>query len=605
MKIDAERTIAGLRRWFPAVDGASRRRLLWFLLSSVAACATGFALVPPTLAEKLIVAGGYPYLLLVFVLFVALATRLAGTWRRVRKGVLGGDPRLLAVAAGCTLFAVASDEFGHKILFDEYVIQGTAWHLHAAKEVGAPVRAYDIAGTWTAIDTYLDKRPYFFAFLLSLWHDLSGYRVTNVFFLNTVLAAACIGLTGWVALALTRRRAAAALAMVLLATIPLFGQNATGAGLETLNLTMIVAVAAAGILCLRAPHEPDRQSLLVIAAVLLAQSRYESVLFVVPVAAIVLIAWRRAGRVVLPWPVIVAPLLLVPYAWHSRVVDANPQLWELRAGESARFGWRNVSGNLEGAWEFFRSVSPEQPGSLAVVLLGFAGAASLVGLILRGRRVVASPEASAVAWIGLGVAGHFCVLLFYYWARFDEPVTARFALPSLLMLSLLAAVAVRILSDRGWPVSRLAFGIWALWLVVIAGPVYAQRLYASRNLVLQEVEWELAEVRSRPGPVLVLTSKATLPHLLHRVPALHLSLARLRGAEIAWHLERGTFREVLVSQVIRPTTAEGDAAVDPADHLPESFRLEPIERKRFGARWVRLSRLVSVEPATSEARPSD
>ena len=281
----SEWTVSGFRRWFPVWDGASRRRLYWFSLSATFAVAVGFALVPPALAENLIVAGGYYYLLLVFALFVWLLARVASaSWRGRRMP--SGTLRLLTVAAGCTLFAAASDEFGHKILFDEYVIQGTAWHVHATKEVGAPVRAYDIAGTWTAIDTYLDKRPYFFAVLLSLLHDVSGYRVANAFFLNLVLASACISLTGWIAFALTRRRDAAALAMVLLATTPLFGQNATGAGVEMLNLTMIAVVAAAGILCLRAPSDPDRQSLLVIAALLLAQSRYESVLFVAPVAAI-------------------------------------------------------------------------------------------------------------------------------------------------------------------------------------------------------------------------------------------------------------------------------------------------------------------------------
>lgn len=580
-------------------------RVAAMVLSCATAVILGFVVVSPDRAERLIVEWGYYYLLAVFALWLWIGRRVVADAFRERGFSVDVPGRLALVAAGCSLFALSSDDRGHKILFDEYVIQGTAWHLHATKEVGAPVRAYDIAGTWTTIDAYLDKRPFFYALLVSLAHDLTGYRLENAFLISSALAVFCVVLTGWIALALTGRRDASALAMVLLATTPLFGQNASGSGLEMLNLTMIAVVAASGIFCLRSPWDANRQSFLAVGAVLLAQSRYESALFTVPVAAILITAWRRAGRVSLPWPVICAPLLLIPYAWHGRVVDAKPQLWELREGDSARFAWRHLQGNLEGALEFFLSVAPEQPGSLALVLTGGLGAVLLLGHTLNARGRIRSAAPSALAWIGTGVAVHFVLILFYYWARFDEPVTARFALPTLLMLALLAAVGLRLIDRRSAWLARLPWAAWAVWMAMVALPTYAQRLYSQRNLVRHEIEWELSRVRERESPVLVLTSKATLPHLLHRIPALHLSMARLRGAEIAWHMERGTFREVLVSQVIRPITPQGSAGVDPADELPDGFRLETIERKRFGARWVRLSRLVAVEGTAAATRPAD
>lgn len=584
---------------------APRLRVFLLLLSATTSLAVGFMLVPPATAEKAIVGGGYFYILGVVVLWLLLVGRVAarsgpawrGEWRR---------PGLVPAAwLGLSVFAAASDVFAPKVLFDEPVVQGTSWHLHATKEVGTPVRAYDVAGTWTAIDVYLDKRPYLFPFLVSLGHDLTGHRPANAFALNALLAAVCLGLTGWIARRATGSRGAAVLAMALLATTPLFGQNATGAGLEMLNLTLIAGLAAAAILYLEAPEDPDRLSLLAVTAVLLAQSRYESVLFAIAAAGVILTGWWRARRVVVPRALLFVPLLFVPWAWHSRIVDSRPQLWELREGESARFSWRYVSGNLEGAWNFLRSAAPDQPGSLALVLLGGAGALALVLRLLGRPRKPAPAAAVGLAWIGLGVSAHFVLVQFYYWARLDEPVTARFALPSLLMLALLAAVSSRL---TPWPrplVLRASFALWVLWLAAAGGPAFAQRLYTERNLVRHEVEWELERVRSRPGPVLVITSKATLPYILERIPAVNLSVARLRGAELAWHMERGTFREVLVTQVVRPTTTDGDAAIDPSSALPERFRLEPIERKRFGARWVQLSRLIAVEPAPAEPRPAD
>lgn len=586
-------------RWWR--DAPARGRLLGLAGSAGLAVAGGFLLVSPARAEKWLVAGGYYYILGVFALGLYHGWRVLRARREVWLGWVRRPGWVSLALLTATLFAVWSDAFKHKVLFDEYVLQGTAWHMHATKEVGTPIRAYDIAGTWLAIDAFLDKRPFFFTFLVSLAHDLSGFRLENAFALNVALAFACLALTYWVVVALTGRRGPALLAVGLLATLPLFGQNATGASMELHNLAMIAVVAAAGILFLRAP-DADRLAWLVLTTVLLAQSRYESVLFVGPVAVVIALGWWRGRRIWLPWPAVAAPLLLVPYAWHSRVVDTKPVLWQLREGDTGRFGWQYVAGNLEGAGNFFFAVSPGQPNSLWLTLLGLAGAAWAAGwAMVRWRRdagwpVRISPAAAVTALMGAGVATNLGLLLFYYWSRFDEPITARFALPTCLGLAWLAGWWVGRLEQRGWPATRLAALGLGVWLMVWAAPAYARRLYTTQNLVMQEIEWELGQMRRQPGPILVITNKATMPYLLHRIPAINTTVARTRGPQLAWHLRAGTFRAVLVAQILRPTTAAGDAGIDADDVLPPEFRLEPIERKRFGMRWIRISRLVAVAP---------
>jgi hypothetical protein len=47
------------------------------------------------------------------------------------------------------------------------------------------------------IDTFLDKRPYFFSFLIALLHDLTGYRLENVFVLNAALTLATLAAVYW------------------------------------------------------------------------------------------------------------------------------------------------------------------------------------------------------------------------------------------------------------------------------------------------------------------------------------------------------------------------------------------------------------------------
>src|SRR5439155_5420808 len=141
-------------------------------------------------------------------------------------------------------------------------------------------------------------------------------------------------------------------------------------------------------------------------------------------------------------------------------------------------------------------------------------------------------------------------------------------LPFYFILALMAGWFVRAVASPRLPALRLAAAGLAVWLAVCGVPAYARRLYTSQNLVMRELYWELEQVAARPGPLLIVTSKATMPYLLQRIPAVNTGLARSRGPEIAWHMNQGTFHEVLVAQVYRPTSGKGEAVVDPDDVLP-------------------------------------
>lgn len=591
--------IRSLRQLLDLTGPVERRSLGLLILCSVAAIGAGFFFVSPATAETLISEGGYYYMLGLFALFVFYAKRVGMKRREVWVGWLrrpGWTGIGLVLATACVIWI---DPFKHKILFDEYVLQGTAFHMHATKEVRTVVRAYDIAGTWLPIGTFLDKRPYFFTFLVSLLHDLTGYRLANIFALNVALTPIFLGLVYWLGRVLTGSRGPALLAVALLATMPLLGQQATGAGMELHNLTMLTLVIALGVLYLRAPDE-DRLTLFVLSALLLSQSRYESVIFVLPTALIAIVGWLRAGRLILSWPIVFAPLLLVPYAWHSLVFSAKPMLWQLRPGETSRFSTAYLQGNLESAWNFFFNRSIELANSWYLSVLGVIG---IAWVIVRGwrwfrdpaRPVLSEPTVVLIAFGG-AIMGNLVMVMFYYWSRFDDVMASRFTLPTYLLLALLAALVVRALDKPRMPATRIAgFGL-AVWILVYCLPAISRRPYTDQNLVMHEVNWEHDIVAARPGPVLLLTNNSSIPFVLWRIPTLLVAVGAQRGEQISYHLKEGTFKEVLVAQSLRPTTARGDLGVDPDDALPENFKIETITQKRFGGRWLRISRLIAIEP---------
>src|SRR5262249_14356319 len=86
------------------------------------------------------------------------------------------------------------ETFGFKILMDEIMLLGTSMSMHLDKTVLVPVRGNDIQGTFVILDGMMDKRPLFFPFLVSLLHDLTGYRPANAFVLNGALTFVFLGL---------------------------------------------------------------------------------------------------------------------------------------------------------------------------------------------------------------------------------------------------------------------------------------------------------------------------------------------------------------------------------------------------------------------------
>ncbi len=577
-------------------DPPARKRLLLFGLSGALALALGFVLVTPHLAEVLIVNGGYYYMLGLFGLFGFYAVRVARARPAVWSGWLRRPGWPALAIAGATAFALWSDPFQHKVLFDEYVLQATAFHMHVTKEIGTVIRAYDFNGTWLPIDTFLDKRPYFFTFILSLVHDLVGYRIANVFFLNAGLTACFLSLVYWFGRELTSR-AGGLLVVVLLVTMPLFGQNATCAGMEMHNLTMLLLVMCLALLYLRAP-DADRLALLCLATVLLAQSRYESVIFVGPVAVVILAGWWRVRAVLLPWVAVVTPLLLIPYAWHNRYVSSVPLLWQLGEGQKTRFSTGYLAENLQNAYDFLFSFSNTYANSWYLAILGCAGLVYFLGCAIRWlRRRPALPAEQVVAVLfGAAIAGNFAMLMFYYWSRLTDSIAARFALPACVLFALAAAVLARRL-DRRFPATRAAFLGAGAFLLVAALPAMAHRLYTTQNLVMQEVDWEHDFVVPRGrGTLLFISNKSTIPWVLWKIPALINGVARQRGDQLRYHMTQGTFREIIVAQALRPTTPGGKFGVDPDDVMPENFQLETLAEKRFGGRMARLSRLVAVGP---------
>lgn len=547
---------------------------------------------------------GYFFLLAAFALWVAALWQL---WHRRADGVgLSRREWLLAgLAIGLlSLVAINAEAFRSKILYDEFVLQSTAFNMHYFRDTATMVRGYDILGVFLSTDSYLDKRPNFYPFLVALVHDLTGYRTANAYWLNAALLPVTLGLVYYLGRRLNGMRGGL-LAVLLLGSLPLLGQNATGSSMELLNITMLLAVVALGATYLRQPDD-TRLSALVLSAVLLAQTRYESAIYVAPVAVIILLGWWRERRIVLSWVAVLAPLLLLPYALQNKVLSNSKWMWELRDSQETRFSLDYFANNLRSAGEFFFNTNARLANSWPLAVLGFLALAWVLWRLLRARPspTVANADHTALLLLGLGMVTNTVLILFYYWSNLGDPIASRFSLPFHLVLAFAIVVAAAAI-DRRWPASLALLGGMTLFALGVTTSHQAQHLYS--YLGIDEVEWEKRYVAALPpGERLIITNKSTLPWLLVKTPSILIGRTRLVGDRLKYQLKRGTFREILVVQSLRPTTVEGDHQLVPEDRLPPGFTLVVMVEKRFGTKITRISRLVALDlPPESPPSPAN
>lgn len=571
---------------------ANRRLGLWLLsgwLAVVLACWT----IPNAFALRVVSAAGYWMVLLGFGLWVwALARSFGGErprdwWRRV-------DGFSVAVVFFGGVLLLAHERFGFKIIMDEVMLLGTSMAMHFDRTVLTPQRGNDIQGAFVIIEGILDKRPLFFPFLVSVVHDVSGYRPTNVFLVNGLLTFVFLGLVAVVGRQLAGRLGTC-LGVGLFAGLPLLGQNCTGGGFELLNMVMILVAVLLGA---RYLEKRDEGSLvaLVYAGLLLIQVRYESALFLLPLGGLICWVWCREGRVQLPWELWLAPWLLLHVPLHLRVFAIRTSAWEMasKPGYTGPFSVSYIPDNLGHAAQFFFGSANQQPNSWVLSGLGVIAVLFFILWAARRWRSLAAEPAlvAAIAIFSGGFGLHFALMMGYAW-RFDEVVTRRLSLPT--QLGMVLVVLVMLTQFRHALFRRGLLVVVGVGLLARSVPSMAAHAYSQEYSPGRETAWRRAFIAAQPrSDYLMIDNDATLwvTHLVSATPTL---VAQKRKVDIAFHMRNRTFAAVYVFQHFSIDPETGVKTVRAGDELEASFKLETVMEERLQLlNLVRISRVTEI-----------
>ncbi len=584
----------------------SDRRCWLFALIAALACVLGFVAVPDQLAIKLVSKVGFWFVLAAFVIWVRAlwltfsAELKAWSWRTA-------DWASIVVVAVGGMVLLAHESFGFKIVMDEIMLLGTSMSMHLDKTALTPLRGNDIQGAFVILEGIVDKRPLFFPFLVSLLHDVTGYRPANAFVLNGALSFIFLGLV-FLAGRMLAGRVAGWLGVVLLAGLPLLAHNSTGGGFELLNLTMILATLLLGVRWL---DKRDGNSLTAFcfSGLLLAQVRYESVIFLLPVALLVGFVWLRERRPIFTWPVIFAPLLMVHYPLQHRIFDVRASAWEMgsKPGYTTPFSVTYIPENLEHALKFFFDEAKNQPNSIVLSALGLIALPFFLLLVIKRLRSLAAEPPLSVAVVGfaVGFALQFLLLMCYFWGKFDDPVIRRLSLPT--HLALVLAVLAVLHQFKHPAVLRVLLGVAGLALLGRSVPSMASHAYSQEYLPGRETAWRREFMAAQPRPDYLMIDNDSTLWVTHRVSSTPTVVAVKRREDIAYLMRNRIFSNVYVFQRLKIDPETGAKSIRDGDDLGAEFALETVLEERLEAMSVtRISRVTEIKSgdATISTRAS-
>jgi hypothetical protein len=568
-------------------------KLIILIAATVLVLVARFFSINPSTAGRLVIAYGYWTVAITFAAFAILLARqlpAAGEILKLCKTHRAG--LLCVLLAGAYFQAHEPREF--KVLFDEFVISGVARNMHFDREPTYPARGHYLDGRLVIMYSGLDKRPFFFPFIISLAHDLTGYRPENVFYINAGVAVTLLLLVYAFGFVLGGPRLGC-LGVLLLAGLPLIAQNATGGGFELMNLVMILALYFAGRYYYRSP-EAQGLDIFILTAVLLAQVRYESILYILVVPVVVICKWRLEKRITLTWMGAISPVLLLTPLLVNKVFLSNSLFFQTRPGQaflSLHYLWDNATV----AMFYLFYPSDDSTNSVLLSALGVLGIGFFV--FLAGQKIKQWFLQRSGDLVLLFIFAMTCVgtvvALCVFWGHWDDPMVSRFSLSlQLLMVLLTLRVAVEFVKSR--PLPRWTLVVAGMWIVLFAAPASA-RLYQTNHIITaREYSW-LFEYLSHKDPASTLTiSGSCLGPILYNMPAISVESAKTARWQIKTCLNEGIYREIIVFQRFKMDYQLGKYVEEGPTPLGAGFKLETIAEKRFHADMIsRISRLVDVD----------
>jgi len=443
---------------------------------------------------------------------------------------------------------------------------------------------------WPIPTTGTEKRPFLFPFVESLTHTLLGYHIENVFILNYFVL--------WVMLFLLYVIVQSSLgdlwaisSLVLVLSQPIITLSATSGSFEIFNSLFIIV----SFLALRSfLKDPGHKTfiLLVLTLVMLANIRYESVLFlIITVLVVGFSGYVKTDFFSQSIAYALVPFFMLPLIWQ-RILLASVSDPNLTGGSWIKaFRFENVQHNIVLFFKYIFDVSGQ---------LGFAGVINIVGilaLILLGIQLLIGQINLLKNGLVLLLCSLSCLIVFFLILMFyqgginDHPLNGRLYIPILITFSIAPVFFLANIIKNGqksaWVVLVCSLAVFAYYHPIAVEDRLTNNLTIIReyrfvdDFLKKNADRNTLIICGRPGQLIV-----------SNYGAISYSTANRQVNTILGQLNNHLFSKIFVVQSIAygNLTPLNDNIISPLYHLESLDELQIS-----GSYFFRISRVKIAE----------
>jgi hypothetical protein len=285
------------------------------------------------------------------------------------------DGLLLSTVLVVLIFCIAPPKF--KILNDETNLVGVSMSMYQSKKASLPVQGFNLDYRRPEYQTTIGKRPLLYPLLVSFVHSLRGYSAYNGFVANFILGILTLFVI-FLFIGDYFPRIYALLAILILASLPNFVMWITSSGFETLNLFFIVVTLFLFKKVLSS-RNIQQTELLFLTLVLLAQCRYESIIFTLSILFLIPMLLNKKSISEFSFITFIAPVLFIPTIWQPRLYADQPVVNKVAGAAAnmpnmlASFSFSNILSNSASNLNVFLGLDPHLGFSWVVSVIAMAG----------------------------------------------------------------------------------------------------------------------------------------------------------------------------------------------------------------------------------------
>ncbi len=538
--------------------------------------------IPLDRAIQAKVFGGYYFCFVLFLLLVATTYSvlkglpLRAYLREHRRGLIV----VLLAAIGVHLFQPHRME----LFNDEPAHQMNAKMMHLERQNSIPEIGYHLAGGIVYLDRNVNSRMYFYPFLVSILHDLTGFRVVNGLALNALIGG-LLFLVVYLGGNRIYAKGGGVMAVALLFSLPLLDEAVTSYGYDATNLLFISAVF------LGLSHYAERPNAkflnwTVILAICAAYTRNESLLYLLPVVLVFWVRFLDHAEANITRIVSVSPLLLLPIPAARIIFEAFMGKLLLDAPEvssESLFSLQSIPGNFiqVGQWMFdFSSTVPASP------FLAFLGCAGLLALTVNtlskavGEQNFKDGDLMFLSFSATAVSAFVFVTLSWFWSPASGGAN-RLLLPIHLCMAYWGVWFIANTKQSEINFKRAILGT-ALAIFLVAIPTKMRDVRAETRVFAKYAAWANQWVANHADNRPLYISQINTCFLFHGHPAVGMSRGNSDIDRLSQLIAENYYGELIVFEIEKFDAANGRwVPSPPAPPLDPSILTEVIDERRW------------------------